>query len=50
MQVIDSLIKYTWDFFMGSADVYTLCIMHRSRLGPGNELHQNKAARSRFAF
>ena len=24
MQVIDSVIKYTGDFFMGSADVYTL--------------------------
>ena len=23
--------------------LYTLCIMPRSRLGPGNESHQNKA-------
>ncbi len=36
----DILIDYTC----------TLCIMPRSRSGPGKESHQNKVGRLRFAF
>ncbi len=39
-----------WDRGSEKLFIYTLCIMPRSRTGPGNESHQNKAGWLRFAF
>ncbi len=47
VQILTNLIKKPNDV---SGFLCTLCIMPRSRTGPGNESHQNKAARLGFAF
>ena len=36
--------------FISKCITYPLCIMPHLHSGPGNESHQSKAGRSRFAF